>query len=83
MVDEILYLSVEGVEDEWVGAYYGGLVAIASGEVLGGDDTDFVTGLGEDEEDLGMVVGQVGIGDDLVDEDPEIQCFLGGLEVQD
>ena len=49
---EVRHLGVEGGEDVTVGGDEGGLMAVASGEVLRGNDTDHIPGFGLDDEDF-------------------------------
>ena len=57
------------MEDRGVGGYDGGLMAVTAGEVLRGDYRDgHCSGLNKD--DLTMVVGEVGVFDDLREECP-------------
>lgn len=77
------HLGMEGGEDVTVGGDEGGLMAVASGEVLRGNDTDDFPRLGLDEEDFGVVVGEIGALHRLGDESPEFEGLVGGFVVED
>ena len=80
---EVGHLGVEGGEDVTVGGDERGLMAVASGEVLRGNDTDDFTRLGLYEEYLGVVVGKIGALHRLGDESPEFESLVGGFVVED
>ena len=79
---EVRHLGVEGGEDFLVGGDEGRLMAVASREVLRGNDTDDFPRLGLDEEDFGVVVGEVGALHRLGDESPEFESLVGGFVVE-
>lgn len=69
VLDKVFNLAVKRVEDRGVGGYDGGLVAVTAGEVLRGDDCyGHCSGLNQN--NLAMVVGEVGVFDDLREECP-------------
>lgn len=69
VTDQVFYLLVERMEDLVVGGYDGGLMAVTAGEVLRGNDSDgHCSGLNKD--NLAVVVGEVGVLDDLREECP-------------
>ena len=80
---EVGHLGVEGGEDVTVGGDEGGFMAVASGEILRGNDTDDFTRLGLYEEYLGVVVGKIGALHRLCDESPKFEGLVGGFVVED
>ena len=68
--NEVINLGVDFVEDIGVGGDEGGLMAVASREILRGDDTNLFSGLSLHEKNFGMVVGKVGALHRLCDERP-------------
>ena len=58
--NEVINLGVEFVEDIGVSGDEGGLMAVASCEILRGDDTNLLTRLRLNEKDFGMVVRKIG-----------------------
>lgn len=73
-----------------VGGDDGGLHAVSARQVLGSDDGNFCWGFGVafgfgvrfDEDDLRMVVGEIGVLDDSGEERPESEGFVGGFEIE-
>lgn len=59
-----------------------GLMAVASCEVLRGNDTNLFSGLRLHEKDFGMVVGKIGALHRLCDERPKLQCLVRSLMVE-
>ena len=80
---EVRHLGVEGGEDVGIGGDESGLMAVASGKVLRGNDTDDFARLGLDEEDFGVVVSEVGALHRLGDERPKFESLVGGFVVED
>ena len=68
--NEVINLGVEFVEDIGVSGDERGLMAVASCEILRGDDTNLFSGLRLHEKDFGMVVGKIGALHRLCDERP-------------
>ena len=68
--NEVINLGVEIVEDIGVSGDEGGLMAVASCEILRGNDTNLFSGLSLHEKNFGMVVGKVGALHRLCDERP-------------
>ena len=68
--NEVINLGVEFVEDIGVSGDEGGLMAVASCEILRGDDTNLFSWLRLHEKDFGMVVGKIGALHRLCDERP-------------
>ena len=62
--------SMKSIEDVWRGGDERGLMAVASREILRGDDTNLFSGLSLHEKNFGMVVGKVGALHRLCDERP-------------
>lgn len=73
---------MQRVEDVEVGCHEGTLTAVASREVLRGHDGDDLALEAAHEQNLAVVVGKIGGVDDLCDERPQFQCFVGGLVVE-
>ena len=69
-------------EDVGVGRDDSRLRAVASREVLRGDDAHHFATLAFDEQHLAVVVGKVGGGDNLRDERPEFERLVGGFVVE-
>lgn len=69
VLDKVFNLAVKRVEDRWVGGNNGGLVAITACQVLRGDycDRHFV---GAYQNNLAVVVCEVGVLDDLREKSP-------------
>ena len=80
---EVGHLGVEGGENVGIGGDESGLMAVASGEVLRGNNTDDFTRLGLDEEDFGVVVSEIGALHRLCDESPKFEGLVGGFVVED
>ncbi len=80
--DQIFYLCVQRAEDIEVGGDEGTLRAVASREVLRGDDGNDLSLEAAHEQDLAVVVGKIGGIDDLGDERPELEGLVGGLVVE-
>ena len=80
---EVRHLGVEGGENVGIGGDESGLMAVASGEILRGNDTDDFTRLGLYEEDFGVVVGEIGALHRLCDERPKFEGLVGGFVVED
>ena len=68
--NEVINLGVEFIEDIGVGGDEGGLMAVASCEVLRGNETNQFTGFRLHEKDFGMVVSEIGALHRLGDERP-------------
>ena len=83
IADKIFNRSVERVEDSLIRGNKGRLVAVASREVLRGDDTDLFTRLGLYEKNFGVVVGKIGALHRLRDERPEFESLVCRLVVED
>ncbi len=81
-LDKIQDFRFELIEDDDIGGDDVGFVAVASGKVLRGDDTDLLPGLRFNEEDLRVVVREMGRRNDLVDETPQTKGFVRGLEIE-
>ena len=81
VLDEVFNLLVEGVEDTEVCGDNGGFVAITACEVLRGDDC-YAMGRALNEYNLAVVVGEVGVFDDLCEKSPQTKCLLCGFEIQ-
>ena len=79
---EVGHLGVEGGENVGIGGDESGLMAVASGEVLRGNNTDDFTRLGLDEEDFGVVVSEIGALHRLGDERPQFEGLVGGFVVE-
>ena len=62
---------MKSIEDVGRGGDEGGLMAVASREILRGDDTNLFTRLRLHEKDFGMVVSEVGAFHRLCDECPK------------
>ena len=69
-------------EDVGVGCDHGTLRAVASCEVLRGDDADHFAALATHQQNLAVVVGKIGGGDNLRDKRPEFERLVGGLVVE-
>ena len=80
--DKLLDFVEELIEYGWFRSDDIGFVAIASGEVLGGDDRYLVPGSRLNEQHLRVVVRENGIRNHLLDEPPQVQCFVGCLLIQ-
>ena len=80
--DDVLERGVEGIKHVRVGRNHGSLHSVASGEVLRGDDGDLVACVGLDEDHLGVIVRKVGMLNDLGEEGPKFERFLGCLEIE-
>ena len=65
-----------------VGCDHGTLRAVASCEVLRGDDADHFAALALDEQHLAVVVGKVGGRDNLRDKRPQFERLVGGFVVE-
>ena len=63
---------MKGVEDVWRSGDERGLMAVASREILRGDDTNLFTRLRLHEKNFGMVVGKIGALHRLCDERPKL-----------
>ena len=61
---------MKGIENVGRGGNERGLMAVASREILRGDDTNLFSGLSLHEKNFGMVVGKVGALHRLCDERP-------------
>ncbi len=81
VTDKVFNLLVQGVEDCRVGGDDGGLVAVTAREVLRGDDCDRGRS-GPNQNHLAVVVGEVGMLNDLRDERPQTERFLRGFEIE-
>ena len=68
--DDILQGAVESVKDVGVGWDNSRLHTITSCEVLRGNDRHFLTRFRLDEDNLGMVIGQIGMLNDFREERP-------------
>ena len=68
--NEVINLGVEIVEDIGVSGDEGGLMAVASCEILRGNDTNLFSGLSLHEKNFGMVVSEIGALHRLGDERP-------------
>ena len=75
--------SMEGSEDVFIGGDDGGLVTITTGEVLRGNDRDRLTGLAPYQDNLRVVIGEIGVLDDAREERPEAKRLLRSLEIKD
>ena len=75
--------SMEGSEDVFIGGDDGGLVTITTGEVLRGNDRDRLTGLAPYQDNLRVVIGEIGVLDDAREEWPEAKRLLRSLEIKD
>lgn len=85
ILHEVVELYREGVEDLRGGSDDGALMAVATGEVLTGDDSDAgdlsaCTALEQDK--FGMVIGEEAMVDSLHDEGPEAQRLVGSLVIE-
>ena len=69
--NEVINLGVEFIEDIGVSGDEGGLMSVASREILRGDDTNLFTRLSLHEKNFGMVVGKIGALHRLCDECPK------------
>ena len=83
VLDEIHDGRVKCKEDVGSGGDEGGLMAVASGKVLRGDDADHFPTFRLYEKDFGVVVGEVSALHRLSDERPEFEGLVGGLVVED
>ena len=83
VLDEIHDGRVKSKEDVGSGGNEGRLMAVASGEVLRGDDADHFPTFRLYEKDFGVVVGEVSALHRLGDERPEFEGLVGGLVVED
>ena len=81
--DEIHDGGVKRSEDVGSGGDESRLMAVASGEVLRGDDTDLFARLRLHEKDFGVVVGEVGALHRLGDKRPKFESLVRGLVVED
>ena len=81
--DEIHDGGVKGKEDVGGGGDESGLVAVASGEILRGDDTDLLATFRFYQQDFGVVVGEVGALHRLGDESPQFEGLVRSLVVED
>ena len=68
--NEVINLGVEVVEDIGVSGDKGGLMSVASREILRGDDTNLFSGFRLHEKDFRVVVGKIGALHRLGDERP-------------
>ena len=73
---------MERIEDVEVGCHEGTLTAVASCEVLRGDNGNNLSFKTAHQQYLAVVVGKVGGVDDLCDECPQLECFVGGFVVE-
>ena len=83
VVHDIGKRSMEGSEDVLIGGDDGGLVTITTGQVLRGDDRDRLTGLAPYQDNLRVVIGEIGVLDDAREEWPEAKRLLRSLEIKD
>ena len=81
--DEIHDGGVKRSEDVGSGGDESRLMAVASGEILRGDDTDLLARLRLHEKDFGVVVGEVGALHRLGDKCPKFEGLVRGLVVED
>ena len=80
--NQVLDLGVQRGEQFGVCCDHGTLRAVASCEVLRGDDADHFAALAIDQQHLAVVVCKVGGGDNLGDERPQLERLVGGLVVE-
>ena len=73
---------MERGEKVGVGCDHRTLRAVASREVLRGNDADHFAALALDQQHLAVVVSKVGGGDNLRDERPKFERLVGGLMVE-
>lgn len=81
--DNVLHLTKEDGKDSFLCGDDSTLMTVSSSEVLAGDycRTSSVARL--DEQDLAVVIGKIGLVDNLDDEGPQLECFVGCLQVKD
>ena len=82
VLDDVEDGGVEIGENLRRGRYKRALGAVATGEVLRGNDGDGVATVGAHQQDFGMVVGEKCSVDNLNDEAPELDGLVGGLVVE-
>lgn len=82
VLDDVEDGCVEVCENLRRRGYKRALGAVATGEVLRGDDGDGVATVGAHQQDFGMVVGEKGSVDNLNNKAPQLYCLVGGLVVE-
>lgn len=82
VLDDVEDGGVEICENLRRGGYKRAFGAVATGEVLRGNDSDGVATVGAHQQDFGMVVGEKGSVDNLNDEAPKLYGLVGGLVVE-
>ena len=83
ILDEIRDGRVKRGENVLVRGDESRLVAVASGEILRGDDTDDFTTFCPYQQDFGVIVGEIGALHRLGDECPEFESLVRRLMVED
>ena len=85
----VAYIEERGFElpeDADIGSDDGGLVPVASRQVLTGDDGDLrhlSGGIALQQDEFGMIVGQIEPVDSLNEERPQTERLVGGFVIQD
>lgn len=80
--DKVVDLRMEISKNLRRGRDESGLVAVAASEVLRGDNRDGISGLGFYQQNLAVIVREIGSLDNLGDERPEFERLVRGLMVE-
>lgn len=73
---------LQGAEQGLVGGYECGFKTVAPGKILRSNHRDGVSGLGFDKKNLAVVIGKVGILNDLRNKSPQRESLVGCLMVE-
>lgn len=74
---------IEGSEHRRIRCDHSGLITVTTSKVLRRDDGDGLTRLRTYQDNLTMVVGEIGVLNHPSEERPETKRFLCGLEIED
>ena len=73
---------MESVEDCFIGGDKRRFVAVATGQVLWGDDRNSISGFGTHQQNFAVIVGKIRALDNLSDKRPKFQRLVGRLVVE-
>lgn len=74
---------VEGCEHRRIRCDYSGLITVTTSKVLRSDDRDRLARVGSNQDNLTVVVGEIGVLNYPSEERPETKRFLRSLKIQD
>ena len=82
VLNKIFHVRQEGLKNLWVGRDNGRLHAVTSRQVLRGYNGHCIAIYRTNKDNLGMVVGKVGVLNDLREESPKTESFVCRLEIE-